>query len=150
MAIFGIKVSQQGYEVETSDIDTTHLDSRYQSLMLLEKKTVGFVASIGQTSPTGTISYSHPYGFATLVLGSVDFEDSPGRLTIPYHYVDPTDAGNFQEVDIALEITDTTIDVDWSVKEYLPGEEYPLTESVTATITLDIYALELGSTTETS
>lgn len=152
MGDFGLKISNATKDVFTSNLDDTAFDSRYSSLFLLEKHDVEFTAPEGETSPTGTESYSHGLGYAPLVLATVSYVAASTTTTgpIPYNYtIDPGGAfsGAYLSSYINIDITTSAVEVDWETIYYLPGEEYELPADVDYTVTLYIYAYELGYTT---
>lgn len=150
MGDFGIKISNLGENVNTSNLEGTSFDSRYSSLMLITKQTLTFTAAKGELSPTGTVSYTHGLGYAPLTIAYVDYiagSDQYKNGPIPYNYtVTPSGAfsGNFLFSYISMDISTTTIKIDWQTMEYLPGEEYNLSDDVDYTVTLYVYGFELG------
>jgi len=154
MGDFGIKISKEGKNVITSESTDLIFDSRYSSIMLLEKKTIEFTATQGVDSPSGTETYSHGLGYAPLVIATVDYtaaSDTYSNGPIPYNYtVEPGGAfsGHFLFSYISMDITTTQVEVDWEVIEYLPGESYELSGDVDYTVTLHIYSFELGQSTD--
>jgi hypothetical protein len=151
MGDFGIKISKEGKNVNTSVLTDTSFDSRYSSLMLLEKKTIEFTAPQGVESPYDTETYAHGLGYPPLVMATVDYTAASNTYSngpIPYNYtVEPGGAfaGHFLFSYINIDVTSTNIEVDWEVMEYLPGESYELSGNVDYTVTVYIYSFKLGS-----
>jgi len=148
---YGMKISKDDKDVLTSSIANTIFSSEYPSVMLLSKQTVTFTAEQGDTSPTGTATYTHNLGYVPFVLATVNYTAASTEFKngpIPYNYtVDPGGvfSGHFLYSYITMDIDSTKIDVDWQTIELLPGEEYALAGDVVYTVTLHIYSFELGS-----
>jgi hypothetical protein len=149
MGDFGIKISEVGKDVNTSDLDDTSFDSRYHSLMLLEKKTVEFSALQGQTGQYGSEVYAHGLGYAPFTMGFVAYTLYTDSVTdiIPHVYDNATPGGSNIYIDIALKIDTTNITLDWSVEQTVAGSPEGLDNDIDFTVTLDIYSLKLGYTT---
>ena len=147
MADYGVKVSNTSTDVINSEVSQNFLDSRYSSLMLIDKQTLTFTASAGQTDPSGTVTYTHNLGYAPFVLGYVDYTVNSTQIennALPYNQEIPL-FFTFLESNISMKIDNTKIEINWSVIEGLEGEHYPLSYDVVYTITLHIYSYELGS-----
>jgi len=147
MSDVGIKISKDGEDVNTSAIGDTYLDSRYPSLMLVDKQTITFTASSGETSPSDTETYTHSLGFCPLVIAYVDYEFGATNYTngpIPYNYSIPL-TSTYLFSYISVSVKENTIETFWEVIEYLPGMPLPLGQDVDYTVTLYIYGYELGS-----
>jgi hypothetical protein len=149
MADYGVKVSNINTDVINSGVGQNFLDSGYSSLMLIDKQTLTFTASAGQTDPSGTVTYTHNLGYSPFVLGYVDYTINgvqPGikNNAIPYNQ-EVLLFSSYLESNISMKIDNTKIEINWSVIEALEGEHYPLSYDVVYTITLHIYSYELGS-----
>jgi hypothetical protein len=153
MGDFGVKISKVGKDVNTSTLAETSFDSRYSSLMLLEKRDITFTAPSGVDSPFGTQTYAHGLGYPPLVTATVDYTAGTSEYRngpVPYNYtVEPTGAfsGHFLFSYINLNVTATNIQVDWETVEYLYGTTYALSGNVSYTVTVYIYSYKLGSET---
>lgn len=147
MGDFGIKISVAGQDVNTSDLDNTSFDSRYSSLMLLEKKLVEFSALAGQTGQGGTETYAHGLGYAPFTLGFVDYTlyTNPVSDILPHVYDNATPYGSSLYIDIALKIDTTNITLTWSVEQYVSGSPEALDNDIDFDVTLHIYSLKLGA-----
>lgn len=153
MADFGMKISKEGEDVNTSVLSDTSFDSRYSSLMLVEKKEITFTAPQGVELPSGTATYAHGLGYAPLVIATVDY--SIGFYTynngpIPYNYtiaMEGASSGYFLFSYINMDIDSTNIEIDWEVNQYLPGTSYELDSDVDYTVTAYIYGYKLGTVT---
>lgn len=151
MADFGIKISKEGKDIDSTSLDDMTLDSRYSSLMLLEKKVLTWSAAQGQTNPSGTQTYTHNLGYFAFTLGYADFTTQSEEFTdnaIPYAYTFPTRGGTDMYVQLTLSIYQNSVEVAWAVEEYNSGMPVELTDDVDFTVTLHIYAYELGYKTE--
>lgn len=151
MGDFGIKISDETKNVFTSTLADTSFDSRYSSLLLLSKQTLEFTAEAGQTSPTGTATYTHSLGYCPLVLGFVDYTTNSVTHSdniLPYAFYFELAGGSYLQSSILMDIDSTKIDVDWETIEFLPGEELELSYDVDYTVTLHIYGFELGQSTD--
>ena len=147
MADYGVKVSNTSTDVVNSEVSQSFLDSRYSTLMLIDKQTLTFTASAGQTDPSGTVTYTHNLGYAPFVLGYVDYTVNSTQIknnALPYNQEIPL-FYTFLRSYIPMKIDSTKIEINWNVGEGLEGESYPLSYDVVYTITLHIYSYELGS-----
>lgn len=147
MADYGVKVSNTSTDVVNSEVSQNFLDSRYSTLMLIDKQTLTFTASAGQTDPSGTVTYTHNLGYAPFVLGYVDYTVNSTQIknnALPYNQEIPLFL-TFLKSYIPMKIDSTKIEINWNVGEGLEGEDYPLSYDVVYTITLHIYSYELGS-----
>lgn len=147
MADYGVKVSNTSTDVVNSEVSQNFLDSRYSTLMLIDKQTLTFTASAGQTDPSGTVTYTHNLGYAPFVLGYVDYTVNSTQIknnALPYNQEIPL-FSTFLKSYIPMKIDSTKIEINWNVEEGLEGEYYPLSYDVVYTITLHIYSYELGS-----
>lgn len=146
MGDFGIKVSTSGNNVNTSELDETSFDSRYSSLMLLEKKTLSFTALAGQTGQSDTETYSHGLGYAPFVLGFVEYTlygDGVSDI-LPHVYDNATPYGSSLYIDISLTMTTSEVQVGWSVEQSVSGTPEALDNNIEFDITLHIYSFKLG------
>lgn len=147
MGDFGIKISAVGKDVNTSTLEETSFDSRYSSLMLLEKKLVEFSALAGQTGQGGTETYAHGLGYAPFTLGFVDYTlySNPVSDILPHVYDNATPYGSNLYIDIALKIDTTNITLTWSVEQNVFGSPEGLDNRIDFDVTLHIYSFKLGS-----
>ena len=147
MGDFGIKISAVGKDVNTSTLEETSFDSRYSSLMLLEKKLVEFSALAGQTGQGGTETYAHGLGYAPFTLGFVDYTlySNPVSDILPHVYDNATPYGSNLYIDIALKIDTTNITLTWSVEQNIFGSPEGLDNRIDFDVTLHIYSFKLGS-----
>lgn len=147
MEDLGIKISKPGKDAGSSSIDDFSFDSRYSSLMLLEKKTLEFSALAGQTGQGGTETYAHGLGYAPFTLGFVDYTlySDPISDILPHVYDNATPYGSSLYIDIALKIDATNITITWSVEQSISGEPEGLDNRIDFDVTLHIYSFELGS-----
>jgi len=148
MADYGVKVSNTSTDVINSEVAQNFIDSRYSTLMLIDKQTLTFTASAGQTDPSGTVTYTHNLGYAPFVLGYVDYTVNSAQIknnALPYTQEVPLTA-TFLYSNIPMKIDNTKVEINWNTSEALEGESYPLSYDVVYTITLHIYSYELGST----
>lgn len=147
MGDFGIKISAVGKDVNTSTLEETSFDSRYSSLMLLEKKLVEFSALAGQTGQGGTETYAHGLGYAPFTLGFVDYTlySNPVSDILPHVYDNATPYGSSLYIDIALKIDTTNITLTWSVEQNVFGSPEGLDNRIDFDVTLHIYSFKLGS-----
>lgn len=151
MADFGIKTSEEGKDISSTNLDDMTFDSRYSSLMLLEKKVLTWSVAQGETNPTGTQTYTHNLGYFAFTLAYADFTTQSEEFTdkfIPYSYTFPTRGGTDMYVDLTCSILENSIEIHWVVEEYDSGMPVALTDDVDFTVTLHIYAYELGYKTE--
>lgn len=147
MGDFGIKISEVTKDVNTSSLADTSFDSRYHSLMLMEKKTMQFTAEQGETAPSGTATYTHSFGYAPFTLGYVSYTTDSLVTDILPHYYTSTFGGSGFDVTIDLSVTTTEITMNWSADQYTSGTPEALDDDVVFTVTLHIYSLKLGYTT---
>jgi hypothetical protein len=147
MGDFGIKISAVGKDVNTSNLEDTSFDSRYSSLMLLEKKLVEFSALAGQTGQSGTETYAHGLGYAPFTLGFVEYPLYTNTITdiLPHVYDNATPYGSSLYIDIALKIDTTNITLTWSVEQSVSGSPEALDNDIDFDVTLHIYSLKLGA-----
>ena len=147
MGDFGIKISAVGKDVNTSTLEETSFDSRYSSLMLLEKKLVEFSALAGQTGQGGTETYAHGLGYAPFTLGFVDYTlySNPVSDILPHVYDNATPYGSNLYIDIALKIDTTNITLTWSAEQNVFGSPEGLDNRIDFDVTLHIYSFKLGS-----
>ncbi len=147
MADYGVKVSNTSTDVVNSGVAQNFLDSRYSTLMLIDKQTLTFTASAGQTDPSGTVTYTHNLGYAPFVLGYVDYTvngATTANHALPYDQEIPL-RFTFLSSYLPMKIDNTKVEINWNTSEALEGESYPLSYDVVYTITLHIYSYELGS-----
>jgi len=147
MGDFGIKISKAGKDSGSLNIDDFAFDSRYPSLMLLEKKLVEFSALAGQTGQGGTVTYAHGLGYAPFTLGFVDYTlyTNPVSDILPHVYDNATPYGSSLYIDIALKIDTTNISLTWSVEQNIYGTPEALDNRIDFDVTLHIYSFKLGS-----
>ena len=70
---YGIKISEPGKNVQSSTLDESFVDSSYSSLLLIDKQTIEFTASAGETAESDTETYAHGLGYAPFVIGYVTY-----------------------------------------------------------------------------
>lgn len=143
----GIKISKPGKDSGSTNIDDFSFDSRYSSLMLLEKKHIEFSALAGQTGQSGTETYAHGLGYAPFTLGFVDYTlyTDPISDILPHVYDNATPYDSSLYIDIALKIDSTNITLTWSVEQSTSGEPEELDNRIDFDVTLHIYSFKLGS-----
>ena len=142
---YGIKISEPGKNVQSSTLDESFVDSSYSSLLLIDKQTIEFTASAGETAESDTETYAHGLGYAPFVIGYVSYTgyvSGTGQI-LPYVYSD-SGIGVYVESNIGLVSTSTNIEIPWTVTQYLPGTPYPLSSDVDYVVTVYIYGFELG------
>lgn len=151
MGDWGLKISKEDKDVNTSVLADTSFDSRYSSLMLIEKKVITWTAPQGEDSPSGTETYAHGLGFAPFVIARLDFVAGPTEYNnqpITYNYSDQP-GGAFSGASlfsyITVESTTTNIEVDWQTIESVSGSSQVLSDDVDYTVTLHIYGFSLGT-----
>lgn len=147
MADFGIKISEIGKDVNISGLDETSFDSRYSSLMLIEKKTIEFSALQGETNQSGSEAYAHGLGYAPFTMGFVEYPLYTDTITdiLPHVYDNATPYGSNIYIDISLTIDTTNITLAWSVEQTVAGSPEGLDNDIDFSIVLHIYSFKLGS-----
>lgn len=149
MGTFGLKISEEGKNVQTSGLSDTSFNSGYASLMLLEKKTMTWSAT--SASSSGTETYSHNLGYPPLILGFLTFstqsENYPSinyEFNLPYSASVATRGGTDLEVIVDIVSKENSVDLEWGAAEYVAGTPVALTDDVDFTAVLHIYSYKLG------
>lgn len=151
MGTFGLKISEEGKDVQTSGLSDTSFNSEYATLILLEKKTITWTANQGDSSPVGTEVYSHNLGYFPFTLGFLTFSTQLENYpSINYEYNLPSEVsvatrgGTDLDVGVDIFIKENSIELSWDVTEYSSGTPVVLTNDVDFTAVLHIYSYKLG------
>lgn len=151
MGTFGLKISEEGKNVQTSGLSDTSFNSEYASLMLLEKKTIEWTATGGTSAPSDTETYSHNLGYFPFIIGFLTFttqsENYPSidyQFNLPYSASVATRGGTDLDVTVNIVIKVNTVELSWEVAEYSSGTPVVLTDDVDFTVVLHIYSYKLG------
>lgn len=143
---YGMRISEEGKDIQSTNLDDISFDSRYHSLMLLKKHTFTFTAEGGDTLPSGQVVYAHGLGYAPFTLGYVSYTSNENFYGSLPHSATSTlgSLGAKFGVYVALAIDDTNLTVNWEANQYVGGTPEPLSSDVVFTVTLHIYSLKLG------
>ena len=143
---YGMRISEEGKAIQSTNLDDISFDSRYHSLMLIKKHTFQFTAEQGETIPTGEVVYAHGLGYAPFTLGYVSYTSNDSFYGSLPHYATSTlgTLGANFDVSVTLTIDDTNLTVNWEANQYVGGTPEPLSSDVVFTVTLHIYSLRLG------
>lgn len=140
----GIKISIETKDVKKATLEDTVFNSDYSSLMFIEKQTINFTAEAGETSPSGTETYFHNYGYPPLVLAYVQNYGNGIFFSVPYFYTNSYNQATWVDTTINMQVKTNNIDINWSVVEYLSGMTYPLSKDLNYRVILHLYAFKLG------
>jgi hypothetical protein len=150
MADYGLKITKEGFDIDSQNPDDYIFWSKYKPLMLIGKVYTEILSPAGETS--GSKEQSIDFDFFPLVMAfkTNDFGFS-GDLFLPWS-VDGF-AGRFSRYEtqnysegISAKIQKGKIIYDWYAFGYDPqmGNQEPPTSNYTWTVTAYIYNLELG------
>lgn len=140
---YGLKVSEEEKDAISSILDDTSFDSRYYSLMLLEKRSETVTATPGGDT-SGTSDYSHSYGYAPFTMAYVDYTaEGAETALVPYQYKTAWGGGDLT-TSFGLSIYEDKFRFTWNIFYAVGGMPTNIPSNLTFYITLHIYSFPLG------